>query len=106
MEALGQPARLAAGIASYYSLNLYSNFTFFLTDPVNGDGIQQIDRRWYGGVDARDERQDTPFGVDTTSTAGFQYRGDGPHLVLETQADRDRLSRTQDVQILEQSYSP
>lgn len=94
------------GFASYYSLNLYSNFTFFLTDPVNGDGIQQIDRRWYGGVDARYERQDPIFGVDTTSTAGFQFRADGPHVVLANQADRVRLNRTQDVQILEQSYSP
>jgi hypothetical protein len=66
------------GYASYYTLNLYSNFTFFLTDPVNGDGIQQIDRRWYGGFDGRYERTDTLFGVSTTSTAGFQTRIDSP----------------------------
>jgi hypothetical protein len=29
---------------------LFSNFTLFLTDPVNGDGVQQADRRvMYGG---------------------------------------------------------
>jgi hypothetical protein len=94
------------GYASYYTLNLYSNFTFFLNDPINGDGIQQIDRRWYGGFDGRYERTDTLFGVTTTSTAGFQPRIDGPHVVLANQADRHLLGRTQDVNILEQSYSP
>ena len=86
------------GYASYYSLNLYDNFTFFLVDPENGDGINQSDRRWYGGFDGRYERQDRPFGVNTTSTAGFQYRIDAPRVVLATQADRHRLARTQDAQ--------
>ncbi len=31
--------------ASKYTFNLYSNFTFFLNDPVNGDGIQQSESR-------------------------------------------------------------
>jgi len=30
---------------SRYKFNLYSNFTFFLNDPVNGDAIQQIENR-------------------------------------------------------------
>ncbi len=102
------------GYASYYFLNLFSNFTFFLVDPENGDGIQQYDRRWYGGFDGRYERQDRPFGVNTTSTAGFQYRIDAPHVVLAAQADRHRLPppppdspfQAENVNILEQSYSP
>jgi outer membrane receptor protein involved in Fe transport len=33
-----------------YQLDLFSNFTFFLNDPVNGDGIEQNDDRYvYGG---------------------------------------------------------
>src|SRR5262245_46156996 len=100
--------------ASYYFLNLFSDFTFCLRDPENGDGIQQYDRRWYGGIDARYERQDDPFGVHLTSTAGFQYRIDGPHVVLAAQQDRHRLPppppdspfQAQNVNILEQSYSP
>jgi outer membrane receptor protein involved in Fe transport len=94
------------GYASYYFLNMYSNFTFFLVDQEDGDGIQQYDRRWYGGFDGRYERQDRPFGVNTTSTAGFQYRNDSPTVVLGTQADRHRLERNQNVNIREQSYSP
>ncbi len=34
---------------SHYDFELYSNFTFFLNDPVNGDGIlQKEDRNIYG----------------------------------------------------------
>src|SRR5882724_10288527 len=34
----------------YYQLDLFSNFTFFLNDPINGDGIEQYDNRYiYGG---------------------------------------------------------
>lgn len=36
--------------ASYYAFNLFSNFTFFLHDPVNGDEINQHERRWMGGA--------------------------------------------------------
>ena len=33
-----------------YSLNLWSNFTYFLDDPVNGDQFEQVDERMiYGG---------------------------------------------------------
>ena len=32
-----------------YRLNLFSNFTYFLDDPVNGDQFEQADRRTYGG---------------------------------------------------------
>lgn len=34
-----------------YRLNLWSNFTYFLDDPVHGDQFEQIDDRWvYGGA--------------------------------------------------------
>jgi len=32
-----------------YGLNLFSNFTYFLDDPVNGDQFEQEDRRWVTG---------------------------------------------------------
>lgn len=36
-----------------YRMNLFSNFTFFLDDPVNGDQFEQIDeRRVYGSKNA------------------------------------------------------
>jgi len=36
--------------ATHYELNLFSNPTYALADPVNGDQIEQEDRRWvFGG---------------------------------------------------------
>ncbi|MEG1402427.1 TonB-dependent receptor plug domain-containing protein [Bacteroides sp.] len=35
---------------SYYDFNLYSNFTFFLKDSINGDEINQREKRLLGGV--------------------------------------------------------
>jgi hypothetical protein len=34
----------------HYTLSLFSNFTYFLRDPINGDQFEQYDDRWiYGG---------------------------------------------------------
>ena len=33
-----------------YELNVFSDFTNFLDDPVHGDQIQQVDQRWATGV--------------------------------------------------------
>lgn len=32
-----------------YTLNLWSNFTYFLDDPVNGDQFEQAEKRWIVG---------------------------------------------------------
>jgi len=91
----------------YYSLDLFSNFTFFLDDPVNGDGIKQTDRdRLVGGLDTRYERRGTVLGVPVLGMAGVQYRVDRSRVILATQADRHLLARTQDVSFVEQSVSP
>jgi len=34
-----------------YDFDLFSNFTYFLDDPVNGDEFEQIDNRWIFGLD-------------------------------------------------------
>jgi len=91
----------------YYSLDLFSNFTFFLDDPANGDGIKQTDRdRLVGGLDTRYEHRGTVLGVPVQSMAGVQYRVDRARVILGTQADRHLLARTQDVSVVEQSVSP
>jgi outer membrane receptor protein involved in Fe transport len=91
----------------YYSLDLFSDFTFFLDDPVNGDGIKQTDRdRLVGGLDARYEHRDTVAGVPVLAMAGVQYRMDRSRVILAHQADRHLLERMQDVSFVEQSFSP
>jgi outer membrane receptor protein involved in Fe transport len=94
------------GYGSYYTLDLFNNFTFFLTDPVNGDEINQRDRRLLAGINAQYQHQSKPFAVSLISTAGFQYRIDTPRVILGTSIQRHQTGRTQDVSIVEQSYSP
>jgi len=91
----------------YYQLDLFSNFTFFLDDPVNGDQIKQMDRnRIVAGFDTQYEHRGAVLGAPLITTAGFQFRLDRPRVVLAHSADRHLLERTQDVTIFETSYSP
>lgn len=91
---------------SHYALSLFNDFTLFLDDPVHGDMINQRDRRFLAGFDTAYEVQTRPLGIPLTSTAGFQYRIDTPHIVLANTIQRHQVGRVQDVDIVEQSYSP
>ncbi len=50
--------------------DLYSNFTFFLNDPLHGDGIQQHDSRLQEGANAQYLRAHKVLGFDALLTAG------------------------------------
>ena len=60
----------------YYDLNLFSDFTYFLNDPVHGDQIEQRDNRWVNGVEATHTIVGTLFGAPTQNTVGVQVRND------------------------------
>jgi hypothetical protein len=45
------------GFASKYRLNLFSNFTYALDDPDNGDQFEQADHRWVTGATVTHKRQ-------------------------------------------------
>ena len=78
--------------AVYYRLDLYSNFTYFLDDPVNGDQFAQIDRRLMTGADVRQSRRSTWFGRDVENIYGVQVRNDWiPRVELFHSAQRQRL---------------
>lgn len=92
--------------AQHYRLDLFTNFTFSLNDPVNGDGIQQVDRRSvYGGDIGWRQSLNLP-GMAGAATAGVQVRVDDVHARLGTQTRRVPTSTTVDSDILEASYSP
>ncbi|HEX3203471.1 MAG TPA: TonB-dependent receptor, partial [Nitrospiraceae bacterium] len=96
----------ANAYAQYYRLDLYTNFTFFLNDPVNGDGIQQSDRRAMYGGDLGWRQTGDVAGIPATATAGVQTRIDDIHARLGTQVTRTPLGTTTDSDIYEASYSP
>src|SRR5262245_795056 len=95
------------GYGQYYQLNLYSNFTFFLDDPVNGDQIKQVDtNRAVAGMDLLYEHSGTLFGMPIVAGVGYQFRVDTPQVILAHTHDRPLLDRFQNVNLFETSYSP
>jgi hypothetical protein len=62
--------------ALYYDLDLYSNFTGFLDDPVNGDQLNQHERRVVVGGDGEHTWFSKPWGFDMDHSVGFQVRHD------------------------------
>ncbi len=59
-----------------YIFNLYSNFTFFLNDPVNGDGIQQQEHRNILGLHSKLKHQYFFGNAVLQSTEGIGLRYD------------------------------
>jgi len=61
---------------SQYDFELYSNFTFFLEDPVNGDQIKQKESRQILGINSAITNQTRLGNTDLTVTSGFSLRHD------------------------------
>jgi len=55
---------------------LYSNFTYFLDDPVRGDQLAQFDRRWMTGMNTEFARHHALFGRRAETRIGAQVRHD------------------------------
>ncbi len=60
----------------YYRMNLFSDFTYYLNDPVNGDQFEQIDRRYVTGADLKRTWNQTWFGNEVVNILGVQIRND------------------------------
>jgi len=59
-----------------YGMYLYSDFTYFLNDPVHGDQFLQKDRRVITGVNASQTWMTRVAGRDMDNTVGLQIRND------------------------------
>jgi hypothetical protein len=66
----------ATGFLLRNSLNLFSNFTYFLDDPENGDQFEQAERRVAGGGRLTYRRLGHLFERHTESAIGVQLRRD------------------------------
>ena len=86
-----------------YDLNLFSNFTYFLDDPVNGDQFEQVDDRTILGGDVS-YRWAASSDSDTTYTVGMSLRRDDISEVgLHRTSNRERLSTVRSDSVLETS---
>jgi len=84
-----------------YRLNLFSNFTYFLNDPTNGDQFEQADSRTVVGLTPRwvfngkwDERQ-------ITHKLGLDARRDDINVALYDTTARDRRSPVRSDKVLQ-----
>ncbi len=75
-----------------YDLDLISNFTFYLNDPVHGDQLEQVDRRFVSGARIAHRRLARWRGMSVQNTFGVQVRNDNiMDVALYHTESRERL---------------
>jgi outer membrane receptor protein involved in Fe transport len=84
-------------------LDLFSNFTYFLDDPVNGDQFAQPDRRTTLGLNASHTWASSLLGRSTEYSVGFQLQHDRIDNELFNSVAGQRLSTTRSDHIEETS---
>lgn len=77
----------------YYDLNLFSDFTYYLDDPIKGAQFEQQDRRWVAGLDAHRTIFSQWFGRKVENTIGLQVRNDWVHNGLFRTENRVRTDK-------------
>jgi outer membrane receptor protein involved in Fe transport len=91
-----------------YDLNLFSNFTFFLDDPVHGDQFHQADRRFVTGAKLSQRRLTRWRNRTVQTTYGVQARNDDIPVVAlsHTEARRplDTIRRDRVIQSSAAAY--
>ncbi len=86
-----------------WGLNLYSNFTYFLDNPVDGDQFYQPDNRTMTAVNARHVWATSWFGRDGENEVGAQLQNDRISNGLFSTKARQTLSTTRRDRIVESS---
>ncbi|MDZ4745105.1 MAG: TonB-dependent receptor [bacterium] len=89
------PITLRASLTDY-RFRLFSNFTFFAADSVNGDMIEQTDQRAVLALFAQKKFQYMADGVGMQTSVGANLRYDNVHTALYHDSVRTRLSTTRD----------
>ncbi|ESQ90303.1 TonB-denpendent receptor [Asticcacaulis sp. AC460] len=85
-----------------YSLDLFSNFSYFLNDPVNGDQFQQSDQRWVHGGSVIKTWAQPMAGFTVRTGAEFRYDDIG-RVGLYNTKQRQVLSTVREDRVREYS---
>jgi hypothetical protein len=75
-------------------LDLFSNFTYFLDSPVNGDQFAQPDRRMTTGIHASHAWSSSLLGRTSENTVGVQFQNDNISNGLYNSVARQITSTT------------
>ncbi len=86
-------ASTITGYGFYYDLDLFSDFTYYLDDPIKRDQFEQQDRRWVAGFDVAHTIFSQWFGRKVQNTFGLQVRNDWVHNGLYRTEDRVRTDK-------------
>ena len=84
-------------------LDLYSNFTYFLDNPVGGDQFYQPDRRTTTGINASQTYLTQLLGQGSDFTVGAQFQNDSVSNGLYSTVARQVVSTTRADQFRERS---
>jgi outer membrane receptor protein involved in Fe transport len=87
-----------------YDFKLFSNFTFFLNDPVNGDMIEQTDNRNLFGLNSEYRFLKKLGSVLSATTVGGGFRADNIAVALWNSPDRVRQRLNVDSDIFERNF--
>jgi hypothetical protein len=83
---------------SKYKFELYSNFTFFKEDPVNGDQIRQKEDRNIIGYNGSYQKEFFLGSIKTETKAGVQVRYDDVNDIELTRT-KNRIIKTADIML-------
>ena len=87
-----------------YDLDLFSNFTYFLDDPENGDQFQQTDHRFVSGARLTHRRIGRWMERPTQNTVGVQFRNDNiSDIGLYHTLERERLETIRQDSVIQTS---
>ncbi len=81
-----------AAYGFYYDMDLFSDFTYFLTSP-QGDQFEQTDKRWTGGGEARHTWFGNIGDAAMENTVGLQLRSDSIRNGLFQTVNRRRTEK-------------
>ncbi len=86
-----------------WNLDLYSNFTYFLDNPFDGDQFNQPDRRTMTAINARHTWATSLLDREAENQVGVQFQNDNIRNGLRSTKARQVLSTTRQDQIVESS---
>ncbi len=100
----GETKVMAYGL--YYDLDLFSNFTYFLADPVRGDQFEQPDKRFVSGFKAAHTFFHHIGKAESETTLGLQNRNDVIKNGLFLTERRERYATVREDDTVQNSISP
>jgi len=90
---------------SFYNFKLYSDFTYFLVDSINGDMIEQTESRFIQGLNAKYKSYKKYNKITVVNTFNCGYRGDNIDVELWHSPERIRINVFTNDNIVQRNFN-